>query len=385
MRLNLKEDYGTVSGNKGARESLVESFKKTDVYIQTLETAVPDTEGHHHFLNFVERRLSSDKEKRLFNILAKKSLIEKRYTVLHPSSDLQSLDEEGLYKINEGFGSTLDRMKIYKACAWPLVQKALDRMRSYENFKLVTHIIVTSCTGFYAPGLEFDIIKHLELSPSTQRLHIGFMGCFAGVTSHRSAHDIVIANPSSRVLVVNVELCSLHFQESTELQNLLGYLQFADGCSASIVGSDIGPIKLNSFQSYIWPDNSSQIQWNITDTGFDMHLDLDTPKSLKYGLENLPSKFAKYDIYAVHPGGRGILEAVESALQIEKSDLSSSYNVLKNYGNMSSATLQFVIKDLLNASPPPHSPTDSGSQKGIAMAFGPGLSLEAYEFERIFL
>ncbi len=183
-----------------------------------------------------------------------------------------------------------------------------------EQRRGITHVIVTSCTGLYAPGLDFEVVSHLGLDPSVERTMIGFMGCYAAINALKSAHHIVRSEPDAMVLVLNLELCTLHFQEIHELEQVLSFLVFADGCAASLVSAKPQGLAIDSFLAVKIPDTSHLITWRIGELGFDMHLSGEVPGEIGRALKESGTEITRgqspesIDLWAVHPGGRSILD-----------------------------------------------------------------------------
>lgn len=207
---------------------------------------------------------------------------------------------------------------------------------------------------------------------------IGFMGCYAAINALKSAHHIVRSEPDARVLMLNLELCSLHFQETSELEQVLSFLVFADGCAASLVSAKPEGLAIDSFLAVSIPGTSHLITWRIGELGFDMHLSGQVPGEIGGALRQLGSEVTRgrdplaIELWAVHPGGRSILDAVEKGLALEPDALSSSRSVLAKYGNMSSATVMFVLSEIMQRA--------QSGQQGCAMSFGPGLTAETMLF-----
>ena len=217
---------------------------------------------------------------------------------------------------------------------------------------------------------------------------VGFMGCYAAVSALRTAHHIVRSEPDARVLVVNLELCTLHFQRSDGLEKLLAMLLFGDGASAAIVSAEPQGVALKDFRSAAVAGSAGAITWAIRDQGFDMHLDGQVPALIAGALaaeraleddtgllRGLPP--SAYRHWAVHAGGRTILDAVERALDLSGDALDPSRRVLRDHGNMSSATLMFVLRDMLAER---GATGGAAPERGMAMAFGPGLAAESFRF-----
>jgi predicted naringenin-chalcone synthase len=222
------------------------------------------------------------------------------------------------------------------------------------------------------------VVKHLGLNPSVERTMIGFMGCYAAINALKSAHHIVRSEPEARVLVLNLELCSLHFQETQELEQVLSFLVFADGCAASLVSAQPEGLAIDGFLALTIPDSSHLITWRIGELGFDMFLSGQVPGEIGGALRRLGTQVTRgkdpltIDLWAVHPGGRSILDAVEKGMALPAEALRFSRSVLAQYGNMSSATVMFVLREIMQR-------VQSG-QQGCAMSFGPGLTAETMLF-----
>ena len=271
-------------------------------------------------------------------------------------------------------------MEVYRQEAPGLAMKAVRALAARDvELATVTHLVITSCTGFYAPGLDVDLIRLLGLPRSVHRTIIGFMGCYAGITGLRSANDIVRANPEARVLVVNLELCSLHLQQDAPMDRLVASLLFSDGCAASLVSSRPVGFRLDSFTSSLSLEDADKMEWLVEDQGFAMKLDVDIPNRIRDYLArdtdacDLAARNPK-SLWAIHPGGRAILDAVRTAYSLNSDQIAPARRVLAKYGNMSSASIMFVFEELLHNAP------QDESRAGAAVAFGPGLTLKAMEF-----
>jgi predicted naringenin-chalcone synthase len=218
------------------------------------------------------------------------------------------------------------------------------------------------------------------LAPSVERTVVGFMGCFAAVNALKLARHVVRSEPRAKVLVVNLELSGLHLQEQWELEKMLSFLLFGDGSSASLVSAEPVGLALDRFHATVIPRTADLITWHIRDQGFEMHLSGQVPGRIRrwlmeHGAALLGNRTAN-DIasWAVHAGGRSILDAVQHGLALRPDALRHSRDVLREFGNMSSATLMFVLDRILRS--------PGGAGDGVAMAFGPGLSVEAFAFRR---
>ncbi len=352
----------------------------TTAYINRIATAVPPHDVHRAFIDFATGLLAEGTVRNLFRRMARLSAIEHRYSFLQPftTPDGSWKDAEELYEPGD-FPPTARRMQMFERFAPQLAQCALDKLAlTEEERRGITHVIVTSCTGLYAPGLDFEVVRHLGLNPSAERTMIGFMGCYAAVNAMKSAHHIVRSEPEATVLVLNLELCTLHFQETHDLEQVLSFLLFADGCAASLVSARNEGLAIDSFLALNIPETSHLITWRVGDLGFDMHLSGQVPSELGRALKEMGRQVTRgkdpmsIDLWAVHPGGRSILDAVEKSFDLPADALSCSRDVLMRYGNMSSATVMFVLQQTMQRSQP--------GQQGCAMSFGPGLTAETMLF-----
>jgi len=352
----------------------------TTAYINRIASSVPPHDVHRSFVAFAEDMMPEGTQRSLFRRMVRMSAIEHRYSFLLPiaGENGQWRDAEDLYATGN-FPGTERRMEAFEKFAPQLAACALNKLSlSMEERKAVTHVIVTSCTGLYAPGLDYDIVNHLGLNPSVERTMIGFMGCYAAINALKSAHHIVRSEPDSVVLILSLELCTLHLQETQNLEQMLSFLLFADGCAACLVSARPTGLGIDSFLALRIPETSHLITWKIRERGFDMYLSGQVPAEISRAMKEIGQHVTRgedplhIDLWAVHPGGRTILDAVEKGLGLPGDALSHSRDILARFGNMSSATVMFVLENVLRAA-------DSG-QRGCAMSFGPGLVAETMMF-----
>ncbi len=349
-------------------------------YINRVATAVPPYDVHDAFRRFAESMLLDDPRKaRLFARMADKSGIEHRYSCLAPSNlpEGDHVDATGFYP-RGNFPDTATRMRKFEQHAPELAQTAVERLQLGAERDRITHLLITCCTGFSAPGLDLELIERCGLPSTVERTMIGFMGCYAAINALKLAHHIVRSEASARVLIVNLELCTLHLRDTTDLEQMLSFLLFGDGCAACVVSADPVGTALDRFHAVLVPDTRELITWSIRDAGFDMVLSGRVPGAIHEGLQKhgedilAGAPAASIDLWAVHPGGRTVLDAVERAFDLTPTALSSSREVLRRYGNMSSATVMFVIERLQRSNMRGHT--------GCAMSFGPGLIAETMLF-----
>ncbi len=343
-------------------------------YVNQISTAVPSLDCHDMFIEYAPELMEQRSKMLLFQRMAERAQIDHRWSSVE--------DPVTFYGNNPSDIATETRMIEYEDKAPKLAQRAVEGLDLGDEAAEITHLVLVTCTGFYSPGIDYDLIKNCGLSPNIDRTQIGFMGCFAGITGLKTANNIVRANPQAKVLLVSVELCSVHLQKPKSLESMLSFLIFGDGCAAAIVSADETGIELDSFKQVMVPDTRDLITWRIGDMGFDMVLSGKVPGQLGKALnpDNLKLILAgrtpaDIDLWAIHPGGRSILDSVESALGLEEDALDASRHVLQNYGNMSSATVLFVLAEMMRRAAE-GGPTGMGS----AMAFGPGLTAETMLF-----
>lgn len=341
------------------------------VSIGAIACARPDHDIHHAFINWAVDQVSDPRERRLFERMAARSGIDHRWSVLPPTVRGGSpVDVGGFYALPSPPPASM-RMHAYAAHAPELALAAIEKLDI--DVRSATHIVVASCTGFVAPGIDQILARKLGLAASVERLLIGFMGCYAGVTALRTARHIIRSEPRAKVLVVCVELSTLHLEQTGAIEPLLAMLQFSDGAAAAWVSADDGPIMLGDGLSLALPQSEDLIRWDITEAGFVMRLSGKVPHRIEAALSEDAARHALFGSampanLAVHAGGRSILDAVERALELDPAALESSRAILCESGNMSSATVLFVIERMLR---------NGATGPGLALAFGPGLAAEA--------
>src|ERR1017187_1422913 len=317
----------------------------TDAFINRIATALPPHDVHGGFIDFARRMLKGDNRRlTLFNRMAERSGISHRYSIFEPEGEG---DAAHFYRPG-AFPGTGARMKLFENFAPRLATEAAERLLTGEDRSRITHLIVTCCTGFFAPGIDLQLV----------------------------ARHIVRSEPGARVLAMNLELCTLHLHETTDLEEILSFLLFGDGCAAALISADPVGGRMDSFKAALMPDTAELIRWNIREQGFDMVLSGGVPGAIRSGLSQARATFlnkeAPIDLWAVHPGGRTVLDAVEASLELPPTALAVSRGVLSDFGNMSSATVMFVLDRMMRDAAP--------GRSGCAMAFGPGLVAETMRF-----
>jgi alpha-pyrone synthase len=355
----------------------------TTAYINRIATAVPPHDMHRAFLVFAEGLLPEGTPRNLYRRMARLSAIEHRYTFLKPMvTDEGELRDASALFVRGQFPSTARRMQIFQKFAPQLAHCALGKLALADKEREgITHVIVTCCTGLYAPGLDFEVVEALRLNPSVERTFIGFMGCYAAINALKAARHIVRSEPDAKVLLLSLELCTLHMQETQDLEQLLAFTVFADGCAAYLVTAQPAGLAIDSFLAVNLSGTGELITWRIGEQGFDMHLSGQVPGKLRQGLAEAGRQitqgreFSTIDLWAVHPGGRTIIDAVEQGLALPADAVAESRNILLSYGNMSSASIMFVLQRLMQRA--------RSGQLGCAMSFGPGVTAETMMFHAV--
>lgn len=282
--------------------------------------------------------------------------------------------------------TTAARMELYRREA-PLLARdaalACFAQAPHVPRESITHLVVVTCTGFFAPGVDTELVESLGLRRDVKRTLVGFMGCFAAFNALRAADAFCRADPEAVVLVVCVELCSIHFQRTFSMNNVVANCLFSDGSAAALltsepVSSSRGRLELVGSNSTIVPESEAHMTWAITDTGFQMSLSPTVPDALEQAIEPFVATLLgqhglrqdEIGFWAVHPGGRRIVEVVRERLGLGEAAVAPSFEVLGECGNMSSPTILFVLERCLARRP-------AAGSHGVALAFGPGLTLES--------
>lgn len=355
-------------------------------YISAIGTAVPKNKlSQRDTMEFMLRHLPlSNRDKRQVQLLYRASGIHYRHSVIDDFG--RHMGEFSFFPKSdhlEPFPTISRRMQLYREKALDLATEAVRDALKDERLSQISHLITVSCTGMYAPGLDIELVEHLGLPSSTRRTAINFMGCYAAFNALKVAYSITKAEPASKVLIVAVELCSIHLLKNTSEDSLLSNTLFGDGAAAVLVEGlpqKQLQLELTAFYSDLAPEGKKAMAWNISDFGFEMTLSAEVPDIIRHGIAQLTQNLlnqlqmlsADVDYYAIHPGGKRILEVIEEELSISPEQNHAAYDVLRNHGNMSSPTVLFVIKQLLDG----FTEKDKGKNL-LSFAFGPGLTMES--------
>ncbi|MDZ4715587.1 MAG: type III polyketide synthase [Cytophagales bacterium] len=357
-------------------------------FITSIGTANPPHELRQGAIaEFMTRAMQlGEDDARKLRVLFRASGIETRYSVLE---DYGRTSHFNFFENSEGlepFPSTRRRLELYRRHALSLSLDAATRcLGAVPTLRkdAITHLVVVSCTGMYAPGLDIDLVKALGLRSSVERTSINFMGCYAAFNALKIAAAACRLNPESKALIVCTELCSIHFQKENTEDNLLANALFGDGASAVLVEGTRREglnLELEDFHCELATEGEHDMTWTVGDLGFEMRLSSYVPEIIGSGIKSLTrTLLSKMDpgqadiaYYAIHPGGRKIIETIESELGLSKDQNQYAYDVLRKYGNMSSPTVLFVLREIMN--------TLRGEDHGkriLSFAFGPGLTMES--------
>ena len=375
------------------------------VYVRSLETAVPPTKLIQSEARdvFAAQPGLSRLGSRLVNTCFDSAAIDTRFTAVEELTNTSRAENPQFYDQESGLllnPSTKVRNDIFAREATKLfVEAARAALQAAPELDLldITHLVTVSCTGFFNPGPDYKVVRELGLSPAVQRYHLGFMGCYAAFPALRAAKLFCEADPNAVVLVVCAELCSLHVRTSNDPDTIMGSALFADGAAAAVVTARPGSeetalLTLDHFETVLTPVGEDSMAWNIGDNGFEMVLGNYVPHiiddhivdALKPLLAKEPElaalPYTAIPHWAIHPGGRSILDKVQSRLGLSDAQLVPARHVLRNYGNMSSATVLFVLKHILEQA------VQEDVQDGgriCSMAFGPGLTVETGLFTKL--
>lgn len=353
--------------------------------ILSIGTAVPAYKHQQtDILSFMQRIYAlNETDKRKLKFLYYQSGIEARYSVI-PDYSLATHEWQFFNPSEnlEPFPNLEQRMQWYKQYAASLSLQAISRCLQKYSGQKITHLITVSCTGMSAPGLDLELLELLQLPPATFCTSVNFMGCYAAIQALNLADAFCKADKDANVLIVSTELCTLHFQKEYTVDNITSSLLFADGAAAVLVSgnNDQEGLKIDRFYSTVDMKGKQDMAWELSSKGFLMTLSSYIADLVEEDFDQLVTDalatagISKKEIthWCIHPGGKKILEAVHNSLGFTNGQLKYSYDTLRDYGNMSSPTVLFVLKQIMND-------LDKNiSNKIFGAAFGPGLTMQTF-------
>jgi predicted naringenin-chalcone synthase len=358
--------------------------------IASIGTAVPKYKHRQKdILEFMLNAYQPEAEdRRKISMLYERSGISTRHSIIPDYS--VPINQRIFYSQTldmEPFPGLDQRMELYNTHSPQLSIDAIkDCIEGRCSITDITCLITVSCTGMSAPGLDISLMHLLGLPTSIQRSSVNFMGCYAAIHALKMADNICRADSKARVLIVCTELCTIHFQKDCEMDSITSGMLFADGAAAALVtgdGNENDGVAIGNFYSEVALKGHDDMAWNLSEKGFLMRLSSYIPQLLQAGITPLLQnalnaagyKRSQITHWAFHPGGRKILENIQKELNLSPDDLSISFGILREYGNMSSPTILFVLKKALEQ-------LTASSQKIFAAAFGPGLTMETVILER---
>lgn len=325
---------------------------------------------------------------RMIDMAANQSGIDHRYFVVKDAEDNTS--DKFFTKDGRHFSpDTKTRMTEYEKWSIDLTKDAVKKLaeKNKIDFSSLDRLITISCTGFFAPGLDYELIKEFNISPSVKRTNIGFMGCAASLIGMNTVWESLNQNGNENILLVSVELCSLHLQTEPTRDNILANMIFADGAAAAYFSKNNNytnkKLEIQFAESFLFEDSAKFMGWKIGNKGFEMMLSSELPKiilnsaapKIKDILNQRSLELSAIKHWALHPGGRAILDSLQNGLQFTDDQLKPSREVLRNYGNLSSVSILFVLNNFLDSS------LLTKDDYLCAIAFGPGLTMELVLFK----
>lgn len=359
-------------------------------FITTIATANPPHKlKQTQIAEFITRfmHLPADDARKL-SVIFRASGIDTRFSMLEDYGRSENFTFYANTPSFDPFPSTKKRNEAYQLYAPLLSTEAASKALKQSGVAArdITHLITVSCTGMYAPGLDIDLVDSLQLPLHVQRTNINFMGCYAAFNALKAADAFCNSGSEVKVLIVCTELCSLHFQKENTEDNLLANALFSDGSAAVLVESSPRVAKslhIAAYHSELARQGNKDMAWTIGDQGFEMKLSSYVPDVIRSGIKELTTtlleklKLTINDIQhmAIHPGGKRILECIEQELGLTTQQNQWAYHVLRSYGNMSSPTVLFVLKEIFD-----RLEKKNDKETILSFAFGPGLTLESMVF-----
>lgn len=351
--------------------------------ITSIGTALPEyCHPQSEILKFMQKAYKLDEsEARKLAFLYRHSEIQNRYSVINDFAEYEAACD--IVQQNDHIPSLEDRMKLFHPYALSLsVNSIKNCIENIIRPKQITHLITVSCTGISAPGLDLQVAEALQLSSNIFRTSVNFMGCYAAIHALKMAKMICDTSAKANVIIVCTELCTIHFQQKYTQDNAASSLLFGDGSAAVLISNaqtTSNSLRLKSFYSEVCYKGKDDMSWQLSNNGFLMKLSAYIPQFIQEDIAALVNNaLEEGDItqeeithWCIHPGGKKILEVIQSQLHLTNEDISCSKSVLSKYGNMSSPTILFVLKEIMEG-------LAHKSANIFGVAFGPGLTMETF-------
>lgn len=353
--------------------------------IISIGTATPDfRHPQNEILKFMQQAYNlNDVDKRKLSFLYGHSGIQQRYSVIEdfskPIGDWSFIPNDH----SDAFPCLERRLMLYDEQAAIMSVNAINNcIENIISAGEITHLITVSCTGMSAPGLDLQVCEALNLSPNVFRSSVNFMGCYAAIHAMKIAQMICDTSPAANVVVVCTELCTIHFQKEYTLDNAASSLLFGDGSAAMLISNNQqlqAKLTIKDFHSHVSLKGKNDMSWQLSSKGFLMTLSSYVPQLIQEDIDALvtnalkKSNLKKEDIthWCIHPGGKKIIDLIQKQMNLQCNDVQFSNKVLADYGNMSSATILFVLKEIIDSA-------GDGPKNVFGVAFGPGLTMETF-------
>lgn len=295
--------------------------------------------------------------------------VDKRYSIMDPAEVFTATSFE-------------DKNDIYSREVIILGEQVLEKALAKTSWdpQTIDYIITVSCTGIMIPSLDAYLINKMKLRQDIVRLPVTEMGCAAGISGIIYAKNFLKANPGKRAAVIAVESPTATFQlNDFSMPNIVSAAIFGDGAACCLLSSyeeDGGPEIIDE-EMYHFYDAEHMMGFKLTNTGLQMVLDIEVPDTIASHFEDIIHPFLKkngleikdIDHMIFHPGGKKIVTTVESLFSGLGKNINATKEVLKEYGNMSSATVLYVLESIMNQKP-------QSGEKGLMLSFGPGFSAQ---------
>ncbi|MFE7802131.1 type III polyketide synthase [Nocardia sp. NPDC057440] len=284
-----------------------------------------------------------------------------------------------------------DRMQLFYRHAVPLAVDVARRALEGVDPADVGLLVFATSTGIIAPGVDVAVVEDLGLPRSVARLVVNFMGCAAAMNGIRTASDFVRANPDKKAIVLCIELNSVHVVPVEDVNDAVSYSLFGDGCGAVVIGTnqgaeqaEAGTIVIRDNFTHLFEGTEDGIAVGVNHDSITCELSENVPQYIYNGVAPVVGDVLRrnelrqpdIDVWAIHPGGPKILLESARSLGLPPEAASTSWDVLGEYGNMSSVSLIFVLERLAG-----RTGMNKPISTGVAFSFAPGITIEGFVFD----